>query len=268
MKDGKAHVAVPFVSQLISAMCDKAGTVLSGDPQKVKEVTDVWTFQRALPRRGRARTRTGSLSPRKRRPSRPVATAGGQGCEGTRHNMRTGGKDKRTATLAASAIAMAGALTVALAVAGLSGVVTQSLAEPIITTQSITPPSTPAPQATTKSPVKPPANSASKPPMAKPTSPPPPSKPVTPQLAAPKAGGAQPVTLQAAAFADLPGWQADDHLAALKTFVKSCDKVIRVSPARRTMRHRSRSPSLPARYPRSNRRPRPPRKRSSNPASC
>ena len=142
--------------------------------------------------------------------------------------MLTGGKDKRTATLAASAIAMAGALTVALAVAGLSGVVTQSLAEPIITTQSITPPGTPAPQATTKSPVKPPAKSLTKPPMAKPTSPP--SKPVTPQLAAPKPAAPQPVTLQAAAFADLPGWQADDHLAALKTFVKSCDKVIKGIP--------------------------------------
>jgi len=37
---------VRFVSQLISATRDKAGTVLSGDPQKVKEVTDIWTFQR------------------------------------------------------------------------------------------------------------------------------------------------------------------------------------------------------------------------------
>ena len=67
--------------------------------------------------------------------------------------------------------------------------------------------------------------------MAKPTSPPPtPSKPVTPQLAARKPAAPQPVTLQAAAFADLPGWQADDHLAALKTFVKSCDKVIKGIP--------------------------------------
>jgi predicted lipid-binding transport protein (Tim44 family) len=46
LKDGKAHVAVRFVSQLISATRDKAGAVLSGDPQKVKEVTDIWTFQR------------------------------------------------------------------------------------------------------------------------------------------------------------------------------------------------------------------------------
>jgi len=45
-KDGNAHVTVRFVSQLISATRDKAGAVLSGDPQKIKEVTDIWTFQR------------------------------------------------------------------------------------------------------------------------------------------------------------------------------------------------------------------------------
>src|SRR5438105_2245091 len=44
LKDGKAHIAVRFVSQLISATRDKAGAVLSGDPQKIKEVTDIWTF--------------------------------------------------------------------------------------------------------------------------------------------------------------------------------------------------------------------------------
>jgi len=48
LKDGKAHIAVRFVSQLISATRDKAGAVLSGDPQKIKEVTDIWTFQRDI----------------------------------------------------------------------------------------------------------------------------------------------------------------------------------------------------------------------------
>jgi predicted lipid-binding transport protein (Tim44 family) len=48
LKDGKAQVVVRFVSQLISATRDKAGAVLSGDPQKLKEVTDVWTFQRDI----------------------------------------------------------------------------------------------------------------------------------------------------------------------------------------------------------------------------
>ena len=34
-------------------------------------------------------------------------------------------------------------------------------------------------------------------------------------------------TLQPAAFADLRGWETDDHLAAFKTFLKSCDVVIK-----------------------------------------
>ncbi len=46
MKGGKANITVRFVSQLISALRDKAGTVLTGDPTKVKDVTDIWTFSR------------------------------------------------------------------------------------------------------------------------------------------------------------------------------------------------------------------------------
>lgn len=46
MKGGKANITVRFVSQLISAIRDKAGTVLSGDPSRVKDVTDIWTFSR------------------------------------------------------------------------------------------------------------------------------------------------------------------------------------------------------------------------------
>jgi membrane-bound lytic murein transglycosylase A len=117
----------------------------------------------------------------------------------------------------------AGAAVMALAVAGLAGAVTELCAEPIITTQSIPPPNQPTPKATSKPPAKPP--------MAKPINLPPatapaaPTAPVTPQLATP-----QPATLEPATFADLPGWQQDDHLAALKTFVKSCDKVIKGIP--------------------------------------
>lgn len=36
-------------------------------------------------------------------------------------------------------------------------------------------------------------------------------------------------TLQPATFADLPGWQNDDHLTAFKTFLKSCDCVIKAA---------------------------------------
>ena len=46
MKGNTAQVTVKFVSQLISATRDKVGTVIGGDPQKIKEVTDVWTFAR------------------------------------------------------------------------------------------------------------------------------------------------------------------------------------------------------------------------------
>jgi membrane-bound lytic murein transglycosylase A len=39
------------------------------------------------------------------------------------------------------------------------------------------------------------------------------------------------VTLQPATFADLPGWKGDDHLAALKTFLKSCEPVMKAAKA-------------------------------------
>ncbi len=48
VKSGIANVTVRFVSQLISATRDKAGAILSGDPQKIKEVTDIWTFSRDI----------------------------------------------------------------------------------------------------------------------------------------------------------------------------------------------------------------------------
>ena len=184
--------------------------------------------------------------------------------------MQTGEKGKRTATSAVRAIALA----VVGAVAGLSGIVTQSLAEPIITTQSITPPgtppATPAPQATTKSPAKPPAKSLTKPPMAKPTSPPPtPSKPVTPPARRAEAGAA--ATRNDAAGNIRAICQAGRRTIISPRSRRSSNPATRSSrafPARRTMRHRSRSPMPAVRQSRSNRRPRRPRKRSSNPASC
>ena len=45
-RNGTAIMSVRFVSQLISATRDRAGAVIGGDPQKIKEVTDVWTFSR------------------------------------------------------------------------------------------------------------------------------------------------------------------------------------------------------------------------------
>ena len=45
-KNGVASMTVRFVSQLITATLDKAGAQIAGDPQKIKEVTDIWTFSR------------------------------------------------------------------------------------------------------------------------------------------------------------------------------------------------------------------------------
>lgn len=46
VKSGIASITVRFVSQLISATRDKAGAIIAGDPQRIKEVTDIWTFSR------------------------------------------------------------------------------------------------------------------------------------------------------------------------------------------------------------------------------
>ena len=46
VKSGIASITVRFVSQLISATRDKAGAIINGDPQRIKEVTDIWTFSR------------------------------------------------------------------------------------------------------------------------------------------------------------------------------------------------------------------------------
>jgi predicted lipid-binding transport protein (Tim44 family) len=41
-----AQVTVRFVSQLVSVTRDKDGNVTDGNPEKVTDVTDVWTFAR------------------------------------------------------------------------------------------------------------------------------------------------------------------------------------------------------------------------------
>jgi predicted lipid-binding transport protein (Tim44 family) len=46
LKGGIAQLTVKFVSELISATRDKAGGVISGDPKRIREVTDIWTFAR------------------------------------------------------------------------------------------------------------------------------------------------------------------------------------------------------------------------------
>lgn len=48
MKAKSASVTVKFISQIISATKDKEGRIIDGDPNKVREVTDIWTFMRDL----------------------------------------------------------------------------------------------------------------------------------------------------------------------------------------------------------------------------
>ena len=43
-----AQLTVRFVSQLISVTHDRAGAAIEGSPEKVTEVTDVWTFARDI----------------------------------------------------------------------------------------------------------------------------------------------------------------------------------------------------------------------------
>jgi predicted lipid-binding transport protein (Tim44 family) len=48
VRGSTAHVTVRFVSQLVSVTRDKNGNVIDGSPDKVTDVTDVWTFARDL----------------------------------------------------------------------------------------------------------------------------------------------------------------------------------------------------------------------------
>lgn len=42
----KAVITLRFVSELISARRNKSGEVIDGDDKKIREITDVWTFER------------------------------------------------------------------------------------------------------------------------------------------------------------------------------------------------------------------------------
>lgn len=42
----KASITMEFVSELISATYAKSGELVDGDPKAIREVTDVWTFER------------------------------------------------------------------------------------------------------------------------------------------------------------------------------------------------------------------------------
>jgi predicted lipid-binding transport protein (Tim44 family) len=46
MRDRTVQLTVRFVSQMISVTRDKAGAIVDGNPDKVADITDVWTFAR------------------------------------------------------------------------------------------------------------------------------------------------------------------------------------------------------------------------------
>ena len=46
LRDRTAQLTVRFVSQMISVTRDKAGTIVDGNPDRVADITDVWTFAR------------------------------------------------------------------------------------------------------------------------------------------------------------------------------------------------------------------------------
>ena len=46
LRDRMAQLTVRFVSQMISVTRDKAGTIVDGNPDKVADITDLWTFAR------------------------------------------------------------------------------------------------------------------------------------------------------------------------------------------------------------------------------
>jgi predicted lipid-binding transport protein (Tim44 family) len=46
--DKRANITVKFVSELISATYDKAGTLMDGDPKEIRDITDIWSFERDI----------------------------------------------------------------------------------------------------------------------------------------------------------------------------------------------------------------------------
>ncbi len=48
LRDRTAQLTVRFVSQMVSVTRDKAGTIVDGSPDKVADITDIWTFARDM----------------------------------------------------------------------------------------------------------------------------------------------------------------------------------------------------------------------------
>jgi predicted lipid-binding transport protein (Tim44 family) len=48
LRDGAEQLTVRFTSQMISITRDKAGAIVDGNPEKISDITDVWTFARDI----------------------------------------------------------------------------------------------------------------------------------------------------------------------------------------------------------------------------
>jgi len=48
LKNKTSRITIKFVSQLITAIRDRTGEVVDGDPKAIHEVTDIWTFAREI----------------------------------------------------------------------------------------------------------------------------------------------------------------------------------------------------------------------------
>ena len=48
LPDEKARIAVRFVSEQVNVLRDADGKVVEGDENYIQNITDVWTFERAL----------------------------------------------------------------------------------------------------------------------------------------------------------------------------------------------------------------------------
>ena len=46
LKGSEAYLTMKFASKIITAVRDKAGEVIAGDPNKIIEMTDIWTFSK------------------------------------------------------------------------------------------------------------------------------------------------------------------------------------------------------------------------------
>ncbi len=42
----RATITVKFISEMISATYDKSGVLIDGDPKEVRDITDIWSFER------------------------------------------------------------------------------------------------------------------------------------------------------------------------------------------------------------------------------